>query len=181
MKNANLVSREMLLVVIGVVGLMTGGCAKSEPEVPAQPKTVKDWFEISVDDRVITMQLALSSGEMQQGLMGRRDLQATQGMLFVYPYPTVMGFWMKNTPTALDIGFFTSDGILREIYPLHPFDERSVRSRRDDLMYALEVVQGGFAEMGIKPGAQLDLDALRAAMIERGYEPDNYRGLAAPR
>jgi uncharacterized membrane protein (UPF0127 family) len=92
-----------------------------------------------------------------------------------------MGFWMKNTPTALDIGFFTPDGVLREIYPLHPFDERSVRSRRDDLMFALEVLQGGFAEMGIKPGAQLDLDALRAAMIERSYEPNNYRGLAAPR
>jgi uncharacterized membrane protein (UPF0127 family) len=181
MKNANLVSREMLLVMIGVWGLMTGGCAKSQPEVPPPPKTVKDWFEISVDDRVISMQLALSSGEMQQGLMGRRDLQKKQGMLFVYPYPTVMGFWMKNTPTALDIGFFTPDGVLREIYPLHPFDERSVRSRRDDLMFALEVLQGGFAEMGIKPGAQLDLDALRAAMIERSYEPNNYRGLAAPR
>lgn len=181
MKNANLVSREILLVMISVFGLMTGGCAKSEPEVSAPPKTVKDWFEISVDDQVISMQLALSSGEMQQGLMGRRDLQKAQGMLFVYPYPTAMGFWMKNTPTALDIGFFTPDGVLREIYPLHPFDERSVRSRRDDLMFALEVLQGGFAEMGIKPGAQLDLDALRAAVIARGYEPDNYRGLAAPR
>lgn len=181
MKNANLVSREILLVLISVFGLMTGGCAKSEPEVVAEPKTVKDWFEVSVDDQVISMQLALSTAEMQQGLMGRRDLQATQGMLFVYPYPTVMGFWMKNTPTALDIGFFTADGILREIYPLHPFDERSVRSRRDDLMYALEVVQGGFAQMGIKPGAQLDLDALRAAMVERGYEPSRYRGLAEER
>ena len=165
-------------MVISVLGLMTGGCAKSEPEVAAPPKTVKDWFDISVGDQVVSMQLALSSDEMQQGLMGRRDLQQAQGMLFVYPYPTVMGFWMSNTPTALDIGFFTPDGVLREIYPLHPFDERTVRSKRDDLMFALEVLQGGFAEMGIKPGAQLDLDALRAAMVERGYEPNSYRGLA---
>ena len=181
MKNANLVSREIPLVLISILGLIASGCAKSEPEVPVKPKTVKDWFEISVDDQVISMQLALSGGEMQQGLMGRRDLQKTQGMLFVYSYPTVMGFWMKNTPTALDIGFFTADGVLREIYPLHPFDERSVRSKRQDLMFALEVLQGGFAEMGIKPGAQLDLDSLRAAMIERGYEPNTYRGLAESR
>lgn len=153
------------------------GCGAPEPEVKAEPKTVKDWFPIAVGEAKVDMQLAVTPAEMQQGLMGRTDLQPNQGMLFVYRGTTQMSFWMRNTPTALDIGFFTSDGVLREVYKLHPFDERPVRSRRDDLQYALEVIQGGFAEMGIKPGDQLDLAAVSQALEDRGFNPSGIRGL----
>ena len=178
MKNANPVSREFSVILFSLVMLLSGGCGKSEPAVAAEPKTVKDWFEVSVGNQTVSMQLALSDSEMQQGLMGRRDLETGQWMMFIYPYPTVMSFWMRNTPTALVIGYFSADGVLREIYPLHPFDERPVRSKRGDLLFALELLQGGYAELGIKPGAQLDLDALRAAVLARGYEPSSYRGFA---
>ena len=129
MKNANAVSREFSVILFSLVMLLSGGCGKSEPAVAAEPKTVKDWFEVSVGNQTVSMQLALSDSEMQQGLMGRRDLETGQGMMFIYPYPTVMSFWMRNTPTALVIGYFSADGVLREIYPLHPFDERPVRSK----------------------------------------------------
>lgn len=177
MKNANPVSRELSVVIFSLWVLLLAGCGNSEPTVAPEPKTVKDWFDISVGDKTVSIQLALSDSEMQQGLMGRKDLKLGQGMMFIYPYPTVMSFWMRNTPTALDIGYFSADGILREIYPLHPFDERPVQSKREDLLFALEVLQGGYAEMGIKPGAQLDLDSLRAAVVARGYDPSRYRGL----
>ncbi|GAB5559367.1 MAG: hypothetical protein SynsKO_10140 [Synoicihabitans sp.] len=177
MKNANPVSRWLggVLFALGLVFAL--GCAQSEPAAPVEPKTVKDWFEIEVGEVAVSMQLAVTPPEMQQGLMGRRDLQRGQGMLFIYPFPTQMSFWMRNTPTALDIGFFTPDGVLREIYPLHPFDERSVRSTGDDLQYALELLQGGFADLGIKPGMKLDLAAVKSALVERGFEPSRYRGL----
>jgi uncharacterized protein len=175
MKNANPVSRWMGWGLCAV--LLLSGCGGSEPEVAAEPKTGRDWFQIEVGGVPIDMQLAVTGPEMQQGLMGRKDLQEAQGMLFVYARPTRMSFWMRNTPTALDIGFFTRDGVLREIYPLHPFDERPVQSRREDLQYALEVLQGGFARLGIKPGDQLDLAALSAAMSARGFEPGTYGGL----
>jgi hypothetical protein len=32
------------------------------------------------------------------------------GMLFVFPYPTSGGFWMKNTLVPLAIAFFNADG-----------------------------------------------------------------------
>lgn len=175
MKNANPVSiwtGGWLLVALALTG-----CGNGESAVAEAPKTVKDWFSIPVGEVAVDMQLAVTMGEMQQGLMGRTDLTEQQGMLFVYERPMQMSFWMRNTPTPLDIGFFTSDGVLREIYPLHPFDERPVRSRRTDLQFALEVQQGGFARLGIKPGAQLDIAALSAAMKARGFEPGAYRGL----
>lgn len=175
MKNANLVSRWSKGWLLAV--LVLTGCGGNEPEVAATPKTVKDWFPISVGEVSVDMQLAVTTNEMQQGLMGRKDLVEGQGMLFVYNRATQLSFWMRNTPTALDIGFFSSDGVLREIYPLYPFDERPVSSRRTDLQFALEVLQGGFARLGIKPGDKLDIEALSEAMSERGFNPGAYRGL----
>jgi uncharacterized membrane protein (UPF0127 family) len=109
--------------------------------------------------------------------MGRRDLQDGQGMLFVYTHGQQVGFWMRNTPTPLDIGFISEDGVLREMYPLFPFDEESVPSRRADIQYALEVKQGWFEQAGIKPGDQLDLTAVSEAMVARGFNLFAFDGL----
>lgn len=163
--------------MLPLLALMAAGCARTEPEAPPAPKTVHDWFAIQVGASVIDMQLAVTAEEMQRGLMGRTDLKDGQGMLFIYRQPQVMSFWMRNTPTALDIGFFTNDGVLREVYPLHPYDETPVRGRREDLQYALEVKQGGFAAAGLKPGDRLDLAAVAAALQARGFDPRQAAGL----
>jgi uncharacterized membrane protein (UPF0127 family) len=81
---------------------------------------------------------------------------------------------MRNTPTPLDIGFFRADGSLAEVYPLHPFDETRVASRAEDLQFAVELNQGWFRANGVRPGSRLDLDAVRAALRARGFEPRRY-------
>lgn len=43
------------------------------------------------------------------GLMGVKDLEDDQGMLFVYPEASYNKFWMKNTPTSLDILFISNE------------------------------------------------------------------------
>jgi uncharacterized membrane protein (UPF0127 family) len=176
MKNANPVWRILggLALAVGLLSMV--GCGQAEPDAPSVPKTVRDWFAIPVGEATVDMQVAVTQNEMAKGLMGRRDLTPTQGMLFVYRSPQPMSFWMKNTPTPLDIGFFTSDGVLREVYKLHPFDERPVRARRVDLQYALEMEQGRFAELGIKVGDQLDLTALGEALDARGFRPQTFAG-----
>ncbi len=177
MKNANPVSWRWSawLAILGVV-LLTA-CGQSKEEASAPPKTVKDWFAIKVGGVSVDMQLAVRSTEMQHGLMGRRDLTDQQGMIFVYRAPEQMSFWMRNTPTPLDIGYFSGDGVLREVYPMHPYDETTVRSFRSDIQYALELKQGGFAKLGIKLGDKLDLDALEKALVERGFNLRMFAGL----
>ena len=66
---------------------------------------------------------------------------------------------------------FRPDGTLAEVYPLHPFDETPVASRGEDLQYAVELNQGWFREHGVRPGARLDLDAVRTALRARGFDP----------
>jgi uncharacterized protein len=177
-KNANPVFRRtgLLGLTLLAAALTWTSCDRNEQAVApsARVKTVGDYFPIAVGDKVVRMQLAVQPREMEQGLMFRRDLSRNDGMLFVYERPQQMGFWMRNTPTALDIGFFTADGVLQEIYPMHPFDERTVQSRGDQHRFALEVNQGWFRDNNVRVGAKLDLTALAAAMKERGFEPRKY-------
>ncbi|HEY0945328.1 MAG TPA: DUF192 domain-containing protein, partial [Opitutaceae bacterium] len=130
---------------------------------------VADYFPIKVGARTVQMQLAVTPLEQQRGLMERRDLKPEQGMLFLYVKPQQLSFWMRNTPTPLDIGFFTAEGELREVYPMYPFDETPVKSHRSDLQFALEMNQGWFKANAVKPGDKLDLKALAAAMKARGF------------
>ena len=55
-------------------------------------------------------ELALTSASRSLGLMHRRRAPA-DGMLFVFPYETTGGFWMKNTLVPLRIVFFNANGI----------------------------------------------------------------------
>ena len=172
MKNANAV-----LLALAASALVAPGCSRESTAptpVAAAPKTVADFFPIKIGDQTVRMQLAVRTGEMQRGLMDRRDLGRDDGMLFVYEKPQPLGFWMRNTPTALDIGFIDPAGVLQEIYAMHPFDDRTVTSRGERLQFALETNQGWYREHGIKPGAKLDLKALAAALKARGFEPQKY-------
>lgn len=176
MKNANPVSTLLRSVLLIAALMMTAGCGRGDgPKAPAvAAKTAADFFTIHVGDKPVKMQLAVTTMEMANGLMARTDLKPDEGMLFIYLTPQRMSFWMRNTPTALDIGFFTADGVLKEIYPMYPYDETTVQSVGADLKFALEMNQGWFAKNKIKPGAKLDLKALAEALKARGFEPWDY-------
>lgn len=154
-----------------LVLLLAGGCTRREPSPPPAPKTAADWFAIRVGDRMVQMQLAVHESEMERGLMGRRELARDRGMLFVYRQPSPMSFWMRNTPLPLDIGFFNAAGELQEIYGLLPFDETPVRSRSAQVQFALEMNRGWFHDNGVRPGARLDLAAVREALSARALPP----------
>jgi uncharacterized protein len=168
-KNANPVSRYGRWISVLLLTFLLGGCGQSEPVVPPAPKTAADWFTIKVDGQSVRMQLAVMRTEMEYGLMERRELGRDDGMLFVYLRPQLMSFWMRNTPLPLDIGFFSPEGELREIYQMHPFDETKVSSRSNQLQFALEMNQGWFKANNVRPGAKLDLKAVVAALKERDF------------
>jgi len=176
-KNANLLSPRFLCALLLLCGgaVFSGSCSGNESASSVVvPKTGADWVSLSVGGQPLRVQLAVTPSEMQRGLMERRDLEGDQGMLFVYARPDQMSFWMRNTPLPLDIGFFDEEGVLREIYPLHPFDERPVRSRSLRLQFALEVNRGWFNAQGLGPGVKLDLAALAAALRERDFSLNQF-------
>lgn len=174
MKNANLVSRPLQRLIVVLLVALFAGCGQSEPAKPVELKTVNDFFPIKLGDRTVRLQFAVHMSEMEHGLMDRRDLGRDDGMIFVYAKPQGMSFWMHNTPTALDIGFCDSEGVLREIYQMMPFDETTVKARSDQLQFAIEMNQNWYHDNGVKPGAKLDLTAVVAALKARGFEPRKF-------
>lgn len=155
--------------------LLLTGCAEEKSAPAAPPKTVSEYFAIRVGERSTRLQFAVLPFEQQRGLMERRDLGTDDGMIFVYRQPQPASYWMRNTPTPLDIGFFGPDGTLLEVYPLYPYDETGVKSRSDRVKYAVEMPQGWYARNGVRPGARLDLKAIAAALTARGFSPAQYR------
>jgi len=173
-KNANPVSSAGRWLLVLGLALGLAGCSQGEPAKAAAHKSVGDYFPIKVGDHSVRMQLAVLLPEMQRGLMGRRELGADDGMLFVYAKPDTLSFWMRNTLLPLDIGYFSRSGELLEVYALHPHDEVAVRSISPQVQFALEMNQGWFKRTGVRPGAKLDLKALAAALRERGFEPAKF-------
>lgn len=164
-------------LVISAFSFALVACAKEKVE--AAPKPLSAVFPIQVGAKTVHMQLAVLPAEQERGLMERRNLGTDDGMIFVYQHPQQMHYWMHDTPTPLDIGFFDADGVLREVYPMQPFDETTVNSRSREIKFALEMHQGWYSAAGVREGAQLDLKALAAALKDRGFDPRKF-GLATP-
>jgi len=161
-----------LFAVALLIGSLTA-CGDKE-SAKNTPKTVDDFFPIKIGRETVKMQLAVLPDEVQRGLMFRSKLGRDEGMLFVFTRRQPMSFWMRNTTIPLDIGYIDAEGVLREIYPMFPLDEKSVSSRSRELQFALEVNQGWFKERGVKPGDKLDLAALREALRARGFRPEAF-------
>jgi len=159
-------------LLAGVLGLMLlAGCGGADTVKDAAYKTVDDRFPIKVGERTVQMQIAARPEELQKGLMFRTAMGPDEGMLFVFTQPQPQGFWMRNTILPLDIGYFEATGELKEIYPMYPHDEKTVASHSHTIQFCLEMNQGWYRQNGVKPGAQLDLAAVTAALQARGLKP----------
>jgi uncharacterized protein len=165
--------RHFLPLLAAAIFVLLAGCGNEAKKAP-EPKTVRDRFPIKVGDQVVQMQVAILPNEMQQGLMYVKSMGADEGMIFVYDRPQQMSFWMRNCEFPQDIGFFDTDGKLKEVYPMYPHDERPVQSL-GIRQFALEMNQGWYRQHRMHPGEAIDLAALAEAIRARGMKPEQYR------
>ncbi|QEN07496.1 DUF192 domain-containing protein [Oceanispirochaeta crateris] len=106
---------------------------------------------IQIGDLTFRVEIAETAESRRQGLMNRKSLPSDEGMLFIFEQEQKMSFWMKNTSIPLSIAYISKAGIIREIYKMKPFSEKTVSSRTS-VLYALEVNDGFFERHGIKEG-----------------------------
>lgn len=139
--------------------LVVAGCRGGEPPTPvrAGPVVLPVTVTGAVGRHVFQAELAKTPAEQERGLMYRTDLKPDGGMLFA-PYPAAGGpprvatFWMKNTPTPLDIVFIRADGTIARIAEnTVPFSEEMVSSG-EPVAAVLELVGGRAAETGVSEG-----------------------------
>jgi uncharacterized membrane protein (UPF0127 family) len=163
-----LISILRCLVPLGLLTLVA--CSRGETATA----DFETRFPVRVGDQTVRVQVAILPAEMRRGLMFRESLEADEGMIFLFRQPGQQSFWMRNTPLPLDIGYFTSDGMLEEVLPLHPHSENAVRSSSDRIQIALELNRGWFRTNGIRPGAQMNLHDVNDAIRQRGFQPADF-------
>jgi uncharacterized protein len=123
---------------------------------------------IYISDNIFSTLLAISEKEQQYGLMGQ--VWPPPVMTFVYNSPRVNKFWMKNTPSPLDI-VFCSKGRVSQICLGEPYSTSIIGDDKfSDLV--IEFPYGTVLSSGIKLGHHVGVvspnsDELKKIIIEK--------------
>lgn len=103
---------------------------------------------------------ASTTAEQERGLMGRRSLGGYAGMTFVFPSPSTVLFYMKDTLIPLSVAWFDGAGAYigsatmpvcppGTVCPTYPAGR--------PFSLALEVPAGGLGGLGVGPGSTVSL------------------------
>ena len=149
-------------------------CCKEVVPTTETVKKPNKHYDIKVGEVTLRLELARTPSERELGLMHRENLNKKEGMLFIFETPQHQRFWMKNTRIPLDIGYFSENGYLKEIYHGRPFDLTGLPSRSKSLQFVVELSAGQFRELGIKLGDQINLQMIVNAIIASGGNPADY-------
>ena len=118
-------------------------------------------IQLGAGMHVIRAEVADRDDTRALGLMHRTSLPQNGGMLFVFETTGVHCMWMKNTLLPLSVAFVDEGGAIVSIADMQPLSETSHCAARP-ARYALEMMQGWFAERGIRAGQRLrGLDKLK--------------------
>jgi uncharacterized membrane protein (UPF0127 family) len=137
-----------LLAAFAIALLLPAGqSVAAEPTLPE--------ITLEINGHKLTAEVAATDNTRTTGLMHRRMLPESRGMLFVFPSTSPLNFWMMNTYVPLSIAFLDDAGAIINIADMKPLTTDPHPSSRP-ARYALEMNQGWFARHGIKAGARVD-------------------------
>jgi uncharacterized membrane protein (UPF0127 family) len=100
----------------------------------------------------ITVELATTEEQREQGLMFRPTLGKDAGMLFLYSSEQPISMWMKNTLIPLDMLFISGDGTIVHMRERAVPQSLETISSMGLVKAALELNGGTVARLGIKDG-----------------------------
>lgn len=140
------IAAAVLLLLAALLSAAAPALALPQTELLVETASSQFRFEVEIAD---------DPSERAQGLMFRETLADNAGMLFLYPEPQKVEFWMKNTPLSLDIVFVRQDGTIARIAEnTTPFSEDTIPSG-EAIIAVLEVKGGLMRELGIAVGDRL--------------------------
>ena len=89
-----------------------------------------------------TVEVADNDKLRSLGFMGRTDIPEGTGMLFIWNDEAYRNFWMKNTPSSLDIIFFDKNGNFINVHENSvPYSLDNIPSLKPS-KYVLELIAG---------------------------------------
>ena len=104
------------------------------------------------NQKKLTIEIADNEAETTQGLMYRRSMPDSCGMIFIFPDSQPRSFWMKNTYLPLDILYLDESKKIVTIQANRtPFSEEAIPSF-ENAKFVLEVNAGYCRRKGIEKG-----------------------------
>lgn len=149
-----------ILLAAGACSPNTGGAAASQAAPSVHPVSGLEVIPLTVTSgktrHAFRVELAASPRDQQKGMMFRTVMGPDEGMLFPMNPPREASFWMRNTVISLDLIFVGIDGrIINIAAKAIPYDESKLLSH-GPVKAVLELNGGRAAELGIKPGDQVE-------------------------
>ena len=149
------------------------------PPKPLAPHPISKLKRLRIElaDEPFVMEIADDERSRGRGLSGRTRLAPTEGMLFVYPEPRELGFWMNECLTDLDILYVDSRGRIKSMHRmkaepprregerLSEYEARLPRYRSVHLVqFALEFAPGTIDRLQLRLGDTVELP--RATLVK---------------
>ena len=105
--------------------------------------------------KLFTVEIADNDETRSIGLMERENIPLGTGMLFIWEEEAYRNFWMKNTPSSLDILFFDGNGnFLNVAENTEPFSLKNIQSSKPS-QYVLELFAGSSKLYNLYMGSQI--------------------------
>ena len=159
-----------IYLLVAIMLLAGSGCAGkeetgvSEDNVFAEDPVIE---QVILNGHTINMELAVTPAQRETGLMGREFLADDEGILFVMPdedpFPTEVGFWMKDCLIPIDLIFISRDGFIDSIHEMQPPEpgtpdhELPVYFSSGPVQFAIELRGNLAAEIGLNIGDSVNL------------------------
>ena len=127
--------------------LLFAGCANARGTVP-----------LEIGNNTLHVEVVTTPADMARGLMYRKSMPSSHGMLFVYDHPQQVYYWMKNTFIPLSIAFIDAHARIINMRDMAPNNSSRTYPSRGLCKYVLEVNQGWFKKHDIKEGDTVKFD-----------------------
>lgn len=139
-------------IMAAMAGLMLmAACAGAPQDANGNPLEPLTITTASGEHRFM-VEIADDEAERQRGLMERPPLADDRGMLFQFPDVQERGFWMRNTPSSLDIIYIDPRGRIVSITRNATPHSDAIIPSNGPASGVLELRAGRADEIGAKAG-----------------------------
>jgi uncharacterized membrane protein (UPF0127 family) len=117
--------------------------------------------EANINGQTIQLEVAVTPEQQAKGLMHRPPLPDDRGMLFPLDPPRFARFWMKNTPSPLDMVFLRNGEVMAIVTNAPPCEADPCPTYGPDtpmqIDQVIELRAGRASELGLEVGDRVEV------------------------
>lgn len=167
--------QRLLPIILGIILI---GCSQQTPaktpdiSVSPTPSSVNNLGQelpisavaIIPNGTQIQLEVARTREEQAMGLMYRPALPDNRGMLFSFPSPQPVSFWMKNVPVPLDMVFLRKGVIQYIASSVPPCNQEPCPTYgpRTLIDQVIELRSGRAAELSLQKGDKVKISSIKS-------------------